>query len=323
MAADLPETPALTDAPTCFIASGMTENDANPTPEQLVAGLIHLLDVQDIEGDRFIGRRKPDGVGRIFGGQVIGQALACAERTVPDGRPVHSLHAYFLRGGNEDYEIDFRVERDLDGRTFSNRRIIASQLGKPILTMMASFQVREEGVRHQDEFPASVPPPEELANYRELLTRFIDKVPPVRRPFLMRPQPIEMRPVQPLHWLGTESFPAVSQTWIRCVAPLPDDEKVHRAVLGYASDMTLLGTSTLPHGLSWTVGTASGASLDHAIWFHDDFRADEWMLYATESPWAGHSRGMNRGKIYRRDGTLVASIAQEGLIRRETPPPMA
>jgi acyl-CoA thioesterase-2 len=289
-----------------------------PTPEELVAGLLALLDVEDLGGDRFTGRRKPGGVGRIFGGQVIGQALASAERTVPDDRPVHSLHAYFLRGGDEDHEIDFRVERDLDGRSFSNRRIVASQLGKPILNMIASFHRREDGVHHHDAMPV-VPLPEDLPSEKELRRQFIDLVPEHRRANLLRPSPIELRPVEERHWMGGQPAKAVSHTWFRCVAPLPSDPKIHRAILAYASDMTLLGTCTLPHGLSWTIGTAIGASLDHALWFHDDFRADEWLLYATESPWAGRARGMNRGKIFASDGRLVATVAQEGVVRKIDP----
>jgi acyl-CoA thioesterase-2 len=304
------------------MAFRMTEPDQTPaelpTPEELVAGLLHLLDVEDLGGDRFTGRRKPGGIGRIFGGQVIGQALASAERTVADDRPVHSLHAYFLRGGNEDHEIDFRVERDLDGRSFSNRRIVASQLGKPILNMVASFHRREDGVHHQDEMPA-VAPPEDMPDERDMRRKFIHLIPAERREVNLRPSPIEMRSNGAKHWMGGEPAPAVSHSWFRCVAPLPDDPKVHRAILAYASDMSLLGTCALPHGLSWTMGTAMGASLDHALWFHDDFRADEWLLYATESPWAGRARGMNRGKIFARDGRLVATVAQEGLVRKVVP----
>lgn len=288
-------------------------------PEELVSGLLDLLNVEDLGGDRFTGKRLPGGVGRIFGGQVIGQALAAAERTVADDRPVHSLHAYFLRGGNEDYEIDFRVERDLDGRSFSNRRIVASQLGKPILTMLASFHKLEDGIAHQDAIPTNIPQPEDLLSTSELHQRSMDQIPAPFRRMLLRPRPIELRPVEQDIWVSAEPRPPVSHTWFRCVAPLPDDPKVHRAILGYASDMTLLGTSGLPHGISWTRGTASGASLDHALWFHDDFRADEWLLYTTESPWAGRARGLNHGLIYTRDGRLVASVAQEGLIRKTRP----
>lgn len=290
----------------------------DPTPAELVTGLLHLLDVEDHGGDRFTGRRKPGGIGRIFGGQVIGQALASAERTVPDDRPVHSLHAYFLRGGDEDHEIDFRVERDLDGRSFSNRRIVASQLGKPILTMLASFQRLQDGVSHQDEMP-DVAPPEEMQDEADLRREFMHLIPEERRATMLRPSPIEIRSAGAKHWMGAELSPPITNSWFRCVAPLPDDPKIHRAILAYASDMSLLGTCTLPHGLSWTMGTAVGASLDHALWFHDDFRADEWLLYTTESPWAGRARGMNRGRIFRRDGRLVATVAQEGVVRKVDP----
>jgi acyl-CoA thioesterase-2 len=292
----------------------MTDNP-NPTPEELVAGLLRLLDVEDLGGDRFTGRRKPGGIGRIFGGQVIGQALAAAERTVSDDRPVHSLHAYFLRGGNEDYEIDFRVERDLDGRSFSNRRIVASQLGKPILNMTASFHRLEDGVFHQDAMP-DVPAPEDLPSDHAQREKFLHLIPEERRAMALRPSPIEMRSDGARHWMGSEPSEPKTASWFRCVAPLPDDPKVHRAILAYASDNSLLGTCALPHGLSWSQGTAMGASLDHAVWFHDDFRADEWLLYVTESPWAGRARGMNRGKIFSRDGRLIATVAQEGVIRK-------
>lgn len=291
----------------------MTETE-NPTPTELVTRLLELLDVQDHGGDRFEGRRKIGGVGRVFGGQVIGQALASAERTVADDRPVHSLHAYFLRGGNEDHEIDFKVERDLDGGSFSNRRVVASQLGKPILNMVASFHKREDGVYHADPMP-QVTGPEDLANEADLRRLHADKMPEKQRQQMLQPRPIELRPLELRHWMGGGPQPPLAHTWFRSVAALPDDPRIHRAVLAYASDMTLLGTSTLPHDISWAKGNMMGASLDHAIWFHDDFRADEWLLYACDSPWAGRARGFNRGRIYTRDGRLVASVAQEGLIR--------
>ncbi|HQS97991.1 MAG: acyl-CoA thioesterase II [Novosphingobium sp. 17-62-19] len=291
----------------------MTDYD-DPTPPELVSRLLELLDVKDHGGDRFEGRRKIGGVGRVFGGQVIGQALASAERTVPDDRPVHSLHAYFLRGGSEDHEIDFKVERDLDGGSFSNRRIVASQLGKPILNMVASFHKREEGRHHADPMP-EVPGPEGLQSESELRKIFAAKLPEKQRAQFLQPRPIELRPVEQRHWAGDGPQEPKAHTWFRSVAQLPDDQRTHRAVLAFASDMTLLGTCTLPHDISWTKGNVMAASLDHAIWFHDDFRADEWLLYACDSPWAGRARGFNRGRIYTRDGRLVASVAQEGLIR--------
>jgi acyl-CoA thioesterase-2 len=291
----------------------------DPTPEQLVRWLIKLLEVKELGEDRFAGRRRRGGIGRVFGGQVIAQALAAAERTVAADREAHSLHAYFLRGGSEDHEIEFAVARDLDGGSFSNRRVVASQQGRPILNLVASFHKREEGVHHQDAIP-DVPPPENLPTEHELRAQYATQVAdPVRRAQMLTPRPIELRPVEKRHWMGGEPSEPKSHTWFRAVAPLPDDRKVHRAVLAYASDMTLLGTCALPHGLSWTKGNAMSVSLDHAVWFHEDFRADDWLLYATDSPWAGNARGMNRGRIFTRDGRLVASVAQEGLIRALTP----
>lgn len=295
----------------------MTDNDT-PTPQELVDRLLDLLDVRDQGSDRFEGRRKIGGVGRVFGGQVIGQALASAERTVSDDRPIHSLHAYFLRGGNEDHEIDFKVERDFDGGSFSNRRVVASQLGSPILNMAASFHRREEGVHHAEAMP-QVAGPEGLANELELYRENIEEVPEAQRSFVLRPRAIELRPLEPRIWTDGTPHEPVAHTWFRAVACLPDDLRVHRAVLAYASDMTLLGTSALPHGLNRRKGRVVGASLDHAIWFHDDFRADEWLLYVCDSPWAGRARGFNRGRIYTRTGKFVASVAQEGLIRHVPP----
>ncbi|MEL0250964.1 MAG: acyl-CoA thioesterase II [Novosphingobium sp.] len=289
-------------------------DDSNPSPQELVDRLLDLLDVKDHGGDRFEGRRKIGGVGRVFGGQVIGQALASAERTVPNDRPVHSLHAYFLRGGNEDHEIDFKVERDLDGGSFSNRRVVASQLGKPILNMVASFHKREDGRYHAEPMP-EVSGPDDLASEADLRRRYAEKMPEKARAQMLQPRPIELRPLEARHWMDSGPREPRAHTWFRSVAALPDDPRIHRAVLAYASDMTLLGTSTLPHDISWSKGNLMGASLDHAVWFHDDFRADEWLLYACDSPWAGRARGFNRGRIYTRGGRLVASVAQEGLIR--------
>lgn len=284
----------------------------------LVADLLRLLDVQDQGEDRFEGRRRPGGVGRVFGGQAIAQALAAAEATVADDRPAHSLHAYFLRGGSEDHPIDFKVERDLDGGSFSNRRVVASQQNQPILTLIASFHRREDGVRHALPMP-DVPPPEDLRSEADLRREHIHLIPESRREFMLRPRPIEQRLVDPRHWMDVTPREPVSHTWFRSVSRLPDDARIHRAVLAYASDMNLLGAALLPHNLSWTLGNLMGVSLDHAVWFHDDFRADDWLLYACDGPWAGGARGFSRGRIYTRDGRLVAETAQEGLLRRITP----
>lgn len=286
-----------------------------PTPEELVHGLVKLLEVKPGEGvDSFLGRRKRGGVGRVFGGQVIAQALAAAERTVAQDREAHSLHAYFLRGGSEDHEIEFAVARDLDGGSFSNRRVVASQQGRPILNLTASFHRREDGVRHQDVIP-DVPPPENLPSESELRVKYAAEMSEERRAMMLAPHPIELRPAEKRHWMGGGSAPPLAHTWFRAVAPLPDDPRIQRAVLAYASDMALLGTSTMPHQTTWSGRKVMAVSLDHAVWFHDAFRADEWLLYVTDSSWAGRGRGINRGRIFTRDGRLVASTAQEGLIR--------
>lgn len=291
----------------------------HPTPDQLVAELVDLLEVQDQGDDHFLGRRKRDGLGRVFGGQVIAQALHAAELTVDPARIAHSLHAYFLRGGNEEHEIDYRVERDFDGGSFSNRRVVASQLGRPILSLTASFQQLEDGLSHRDAEMPEVPQPEELEPEADLRRRYAEQAKPAVRHFFLQPRPVEMRAVDGRHWMTSDPAPPRSHSWFRTIAPLPDDPRIHRAVLAYASDMSLLGTCILPHGLSWARGEVSSASLDHAIWFHGDFRADDWLLYATDSPWSDRGRGFNRGRIFTRDGRLVASVAQEGMIRKVAP----
>ena len=286
------------------------------TPEQLVDGLIKLLAVKPQGDDQFLGRKKRGGVGRMFGGQVIAQALAAAELTVDPERPAHSLHAYFLRGGSEEHETEYKVERDFDGGSFSNRRVVASQQGRPILSLTASFQKLEQGLHHLDAEMPDVPPPDELEPEADVRRRFAEKARPEARHHFLSPRPIEMRAVEGRHWMNPDPAPPRSHSWVRAVAPLPDDPRVHRAMLAFASDMTLLGTAILPHGLSWARGEVQSASLDHAIWFHEPFRADEWLLYATDSPWSGAGRGFNRGRVFTADGRLVASVAQEGMIRK-------
>ncbi len=286
------------------------------TPEELVAGLVKLLEVKAHGNDHFIGRKKRGGVGRVFGGQVIAQALCAAELTVDPARPAHSLHAYFLRGGSEEHETDFKVERDFDGGSFSNRRVVASQQGRPIFTLTASFQKHEDGLHHVDGEMPQVPPPEELEPEADVRRRFAEQMRPEAQHHFFAPRPIEMRAVEGRHWMNPHPAPPRSHSWFRAVAPLPDDPRVHRAILAFASDMTLLGTCALPHGLSWARGEVVSASLDHAVWYHELFRADEWLLYATDSPWSGGGRGFNRGRVFTRDGRLVASVAQEGMIRK-------
>lgn len=287
-----------------------------PNPEQLVAELILLLDLEARGGDKFIGRRQIEGTGRVFGGQAIAQALVAARRTVPDDRHTHSLHAYFLRSGSDALPIEFRVKRDLDGRSFSNRRVVASQNGEPILNLIASFQKPQEGPHHQFPTMPDVPPPEDLEPDTAIRRRFAETMPEgLLRNLMLRPRPIDVRSIEPRNWQSTGKREPVAHCWFRTVAPLPDIQPIHRAVAAYASDFQLLATAIQPHGLSFHKGEIKAASLDHAIWFHGEFRADDWLLYVTESPWSGLARGFGRGQIFTRDGRLVASVAQEGMLR--------
>jgi acyl-CoA thioesterase II len=292
----------------------MSDDRTPPTPAELAAGLVALLDVEELDIDLYRGARLPGGRGRVFGGQVIAQALQAAQRA-SEGKAAPSLHAYFMRAGDEQYPVLYRVVRDFDGKSFATRRVIATQRGQPILNMAASFQVEEDGLHHQDALP-DVPPPEELRTEAELRAEIVDRIPErMREAFLRRSSPIEVRPLHPRGWYGGEKREPVNYSWFRAVAPLGDDPALHRAVLAYASDMALMATSMMPHGVAWTTPGMQSASLDHALWLHEPVRADEWLLYATDSPWAGHARGMNRGRIFTRAGKLVASVAQEGLIR--------
>ncbi len=293
-----------------------TVSSTNPTPEQLVADLMVLLDLQQRGGDLFIGRRHPEGLGRVFGGQAIAQALGAARRTVPAERHTHSLHAYFLRPGTDEHPIEFRVKRDLDGRSFSNRRVVASQQGEPILNLTASFQTPQEGLYNQAAQMPDVPPPEELRPDAEIRREVAEQLPdgPMKQ-LMLRPRPIDFRSVETRDWMNPERREPRAHCWFRTVAHLPDYRPIHRAILAYTTDFQLLSTAMQPHGLSMHLGQFKAASLDHAIWFHDDFRADDWMLYVTESPWSGMSRGFGRGQVFTRDGRLVASVAQEGMMR--------
>jgi acyl-CoA thioesterase-2 len=299
------------------------------TPQHLVAGLVRLLTVTREGEDAFTGHKQPGGVGRVFGGQVIAQALQAAQASAPEGFEAHSLHAYFLRGGTEGIDIGYTIARDFDGRSFANRRVVASQAEqdgttRPILNLTASFQRPEEGLAHDDTRMPDVAPPEELQSdrdmRREIAERAGERMSAAQRAIFLRPRPIDTRTLDRLHWMNREPSAPRAHSWFRTVAPLPDDAALHRAVIAYASDYTLLGTSALPHGLSWMRGELAGASLDHAIWFHRPairaFRADEWLLYATDSPWSGSGRGFNRGRIFNRAGELVASVAQEGMMRK-------
>lgn len=290
------------------------------TPEELVADLVLLLDMEPRATDRFLGRRHVGwGGGRVYGGQVIAQALAAAERTVPDDRSAHSLHCYFLRGGDDSLPIDYSILRDFDGGTISNRRVIACQNGEVILNLTASFQKQQGGFSHQSLAMPAVPPPEEIEEDYLRRQRMFAASGESASPWLLRQLAIDWRAVELEQRFSREASDPVYHGWFRARAPLPEDPRVHRAVLAYASDMLLLGTATMPHPVSLGLTGATGATIDHSIWFHEHFRADEWLLFRAESPWAGHSRGFTRGSIFTRDGRLVASVAQEGIIRVTKP----
>ncbi len=297
----------------------------NPSPAQLVSGLVRLLTVEKRAADIFAGSPQKGGIGRVFGGQVLAQALQAAQASVEGGKTAHSLHAYFLRGGKEGIPIEYRIARDFDGRSFANRRVVATQENEdgsstPILNLTASFQIPEQGLEHIDAAMPDVEGPEELKSdmemRRTMADRIGDKLSDAQRALMLRPRPIEMRTIDRLHWMNSDPKEPRAHSWFKTAAALPDDPALHRAVITYASDYTLLGTSALPHGLSWMRGELVGASLDHAIWFHREARADEWLLYATDAPWSGNGRGFNRGRIFNRNGELVASVAQEGMMRR-------
>ena len=275
--------------------------------------LLGILDLEYLEQNLFRGRSPQVGWQRVFGGQVIGQALVAACRTV-EGREPHSLHAYFLLGGDPKVPIIYEVDRIRDGRSFTTRRVKAIQHGQAIFSMSASFHVAETGLAHA--FPMEcVPMPEDLPDERDIRANVMPLMPdPVRR-YFESDRPIELKPVEYGRYLSREPMPPRFNAWIRATGRLPDDPAIHQCVLAYASDMTLLDSSLIAHGRTVFERSIQAASLDHALWFHRPFRADEWLLYAQDSPSASGALGFSRGLIYTRDGTLVASVAQEGLIR--------
>jgi len=275
--------------------------------------LITLLKLERIENNIYRGASRDIGSPQVFGGQVLGQALSAAQHTV-EGRVAHSLHAYFLRRGDMNAPIIYDVDRARDGGSFSNRRVVAIQHGRPILNLAASFQDPEDGLGHQAEMP-DVPPPEGLQDLTEAATDVLDNIPMKLRRFMTSKRPFEFRPVDPLNFDARESLPPIKYVWIRTVDRLDDNLALHQNLLAYVSDFELLATSTLPHGLSFNSGSIFLASLDHAMWFHREFRMDEWLLYSMDSPSASGGRGFARGQFFSRDGTLVASTTQEGVIR--------
>ncbi|MDR3499930.1 MAG: acyl-CoA thioesterase II [Parvibaculum sp.] len=278
-----------------------------------VEDLIQILDLEQIEVNLFRGHSPDVSWQRVFGGQVIGQALVAAYRTVED-RVCHSLHAYFIRPGDPKIPILYEVDRSRDGKSFTTRRVVAIQHGKQIFNLAASFQVPEKGFEHQAQMP-DVPAPEDLPSERELRKAVEDRLPEHIAKHFSRPRPIEIRPVNPQDYIDPAPMEPLNHVWFRARKEIGDDIALNQCILAYASDMTLLDTCIRPHGVSWVSGKLQSASLDHAMWFHQPFRADEWVLYTQDSPSASGGRGFNRGSIYTRDGRLVASVVQEGLIR--------
>jgi acyl-CoA thioesterase II len=282
--------------------------------------VLAILDLEPLEVNLFRGRSPQSRWQRVFGGQVIGQALVAACRTVEDVglRPPHSLHAYFLLGGDPKVPIIYEVDRIRDGKSFTTRRVIAIQHGRAIFSMEVSFHVMEDGLTHQFPMP-EVPKPDELPSETEVRHRLLPLMSdPVRR-YYERERPIELRPVEYGRYLGEKLEGDRFHIWIRATGRLPDEPAIHQCVLAYASDMTLLDTALVPLGKTVFNEDVMAASLDHALWFHRPFRADEWLLYAQDSPNLGGSRGFARGLIFASDGALVASVAQEGLLRQRRP----
>lgn len=282
-----------------------------------VSDLLDVLDLEKLEVNLFRGRSPQTGWPRVFGGQVIGQALVAATRTV-EGLSAHSMHAYFVLAGDPKVPIIYEVERTRDGRSFTTRSVKAIQHGRPIFIMIVSFHNSEDGLDHQAAMP-QVPPPDALPNEDVVLRDILPTLPEQVQRYYKRERPIELRPVDYGHYLGRRPENGQFNVWIKATGPLPDDPAIHQCVLAYASDMTLLDTALVPLGRTLFEKDFMGASLDHALWMHRPFRADEWLLYAQESPNLHGSRGLSRGLIFKRDGTLVATVAQEGLVRLRRP----
>jgi acyl-CoA thioesterase II len=284
-----------------------------PRADYNVADLLELLDLEPVEFNIYRGRNRNIGSGRVFGGQVMAQALVAAQRTVEEGRLAHSLHGYFILPGDLAAPIVYFVDRLRDGRSFATRRVTAIQHGQAIFNMSASFHRTEEGIEHQSAMP-EVPSPETLVSELELIRAGADRIPEHLRGVLTQDRPIDFRPVDANPFDSTRREP-VRHIWLRAVGDMPDAVLAHQAVLAYASDYGLLASALQPHGLSIRDPQLQAASLDHALWFHRPFRMDEWLLYSMDSPAAAGARGFTRGSVFTRDGRLVASVAQEGLLR--------
>lgn len=276
--------------------------------------LIDLLDLEPLERNIYRGKNRDIGTGRVFGGQVLSQALVAARRTLDTPREAHSLHAYFILAGDLNAPIVYFVDRLRDGGSFTTRRVTAIQHGQAIFNLSASFHEPQEGLEHQTD-PPQVPPPESIPPELDRIRAAADQIPPEIRSVLTQDRPIDFRPVDAGDLMNPEPAPPLRQTWFRVVGELPESPLIHQASLAYASDYGLLSTVLQPHGMTVRDPSLQVASLDHALWFHKPFRADEWLLYVADSPVAAYARGFARGSIYTQDGTLVASVAQEGLTR--------
>jgi acyl-CoA thioesterase-2 len=278
-----------------------------------VKRLLSILDLEQLEQNLFRGRSPQDGWQRVFGGQVIGQALVAAERTVDD-RQAHSLHAYFMRPGDPKVPIIYEVDRIRDGKSFNTRRVVATQHGAAIFTMGVSFHLVEPGFDHQSEMP-DVPGPDDLPSLNDIKDQFIDKLPPNIRAYFERERPIEIKLVDTSRFFKHEKREPKQSIWFRATDDLPDDPAMHQCAMAYASDFSLLDTALIAHGRVLFDPRLMLASLDHAMWFHSPCRVDGWLLYTMDSPAAHGARGFCRGSIFTPDGAMVASVAQEGLIR--------
>jgi acyl-CoA thioesterase-2 len=285
--------------------------------QSALAALLSILDLEHLEQNLFRGQSPKQGWQRVYGGQVLGQALVAAVRTVDEPRTAHSLHAYFLLPGDPSHPIIYDVERIREGRSFTTRRVKAIQHGRAIFTMSVSFHKAEEGFTHHSDMP-KVPMPEDLQSENELKRHLVAHLPENMRGYWQRERPIEMRPVDVARYLKREKAAPVQHIWMRANGRLPADLKLHQCVLAYATDFTLLDTALIAHGKLLFDADIQLASLDHALWLHRPFRADDWLLYSQDSPSAHGARAFCRGSVYTRDGALVASVAQEGLVRRRT-----
>ncbi len=282
-----------------------------PTPVEELLDHLHL---ERIETNIFRGKSRDIGSDQVFGGQVLGQALSAVQQTVDPERAAHSAHAYFLRRGDYNAPIVYEVDQQRDGGSFSVRRVVAIQHGRPIFNMAASFHRHETGLNHQAQMPA-VPAAEDLKSVRDLDIEVSAELPEKMRRFHASFRPLDFRPVHADEFLSEEKLAPRKQFWMRIDRKLPDDDNLHRNLLAYLSDYQLLGTATMPHGLPFARGNVLMASLDHALWFHQTPRVDEWLLCDYDSPNSANARGFARGQIFSADGTLVASTAQEGLVR--------